>query len=303
MPLRDRAGLELSSAPTLDTSLEAVADLPQRRYRLTPALRGGGARLRPGAHNTESLKLAFEHASLGGTRTHDDEELAMDLPIDPKVRAVLERLHAASAAQEPELGRYFLQRAQSGALDWARFDEGANRFLADKLVALEPAKAAFCAQVCTALRARVVVEAGTSFGASTLYLAAAVRTVVEADGGAGRVIATEYEPAKAAAARANFAEAELDDIIELREGDLRETLADIEGPVDFALIDIWVEMAHPALELIVPRLRPGAVVVADNTAQFREAYAAYFAFVNDPVNGLWTTTLPFEGGLEFTVRR
>ncbi len=226
----------------------------------------------------------------------------MTLPTDPKIRSVLMRLHADSAAQEAELVQYFGRRALDGTLDWKHLDDDADRFLADKLVALEADKAAFCAQVCTALRARTVVEAGTSFGASTLHLAAALREIAEADGTRARLIATEYEPRKAAAARANFTEAELDDIIELREGDLRETLVDIEGPVDFALIDIWTEMARPALERIAPHLRPGAVVIADNTTQFRNAYTDYFAFVNDPANRLRTMTLPFEGGLEFTVR-
>ena len=117
----------------------------------------------------------------------------------------------------------------------------------------------------------------------------------------GVVIGTEFEPEKAKTARANFAEAGLSDFIDLREGDLRETLADVAGPIDFMLIDIWTPMARPALELVAPHLRSGAVVICDNTAQFREAYADYFEFINDPANGLRTMTLPFEGGLEFTV--
>jgi predicted O-methyltransferase YrrM len=68
------------------------------------------------------------------------------------------------------------------------------------------------------------------------------------------------------------------------------------------LIDIWTPMARPALELIAPVLRPGAIVLADNTSQFREAYADYFEFVNDPRNRFRSMTLPFEGGLELTVR-
>jgi len=129
-----------------------------------------------------------------------------------------------------------------------------------------------------------------------------VRDNVFADGGEGLVIGTEYEPEKAEAARANFAEAGLADLIDLREGDLRETLVDIGGPVDFMLIDIWTPMARPALELVAPSLRNGAVVICDNTAQFPEAYHDYFDSLNDPANGLRTMTLPFEGGLEFTVR-
>ncbi len=60
--------------------------------------------------------------------------------------------------------------------------------------------------------ARHVVEAGTSFGVSTIYLATAVR-----DNGGGTVIATEYEQSKAESARRNFAEAGIEDIVDLRE--------------------------------------------------------------------------------------
>ena len=76
----------------------------------------------------------------------------------------------------------------------------------------------------------------------------------------------------------------------------------IEGPVDFVLMDIWTEMVRPAIELIAPHLRPGAVIACDNTTQFADAYREYFAFVRDPANRLATLTLPFEGGLELTVR-
>ena len=221
----------------------------------------------------------------------------MSVFADPKLQTLVDGLHARSVAQEAETGRYFSERAKRGELSWDGLDDAANRFMADKLVALEPAKAEFCHLLCRALRASRVVEVGTSYGVSTVYLADAVR----ANGG-GTVIATEYEPGKAAKARETFAAAGLTEVIDLREGDLRETLKVIEGPVDFVLMDIWTEMALPALELIAPHLRQGAVVVADNTAQVRHAYRHFFAFVEDPKNQLKTMTLPFEGGLEFIVR-
>jgi predicted O-methyltransferase YrrM len=226
----------------------------------------------------------------------------VSLLADPRLAALLERLHARSAGEGEALASYFGARAREGSLDWNAFDERTHQFLSDKLVALDREKAELCYQLCRALRAKRVVEAGTSFGVSTLYLAAAVRENLRQDGGRGLVIGTEYEPAKARAARAHFAEAGLSELIELREGDLRETLAEIEGPVDFALIDIWTPLARPALERIAPQLRLGALVVADNTVQFREAYRDYFDFVNDPGNGLRTLTLPFAGGLELTLK-
>ncbi|MFI5316563.1 MAG: O-methyltransferase [Myxococcota bacterium] len=226
----------------------------------------------------------------------------MGLLNDPRLETLLDRLHAQSAGQNDALAGYFSARAREGTLDWKGLDEGAHRFMADKLVALDRDKAELCYQLCRALRAKRVVEAGTSYGVSTLYLAAAVRDNAREDGGAGAVIGTEHEPEKAKAARRHFAEAGLSEWIDLREGDLRETLKGVAGPIDFMLIDIWTEMARPALELVLPALRRGAIVIADNTAQFREAYTDYFAFVNDPANGLRTLTLPFEGGFELTVR-
>ena len=221
----------------------------------------------------------------------------MSLLTDPKLQALADRLHGQSAAQEAETHRYFGERAQKGDLSWDGLDADANRFMADKMVALEPANAELCWLLCRSLRASRVVEVGTSFGVSTLYLADAVR----ANGG-GTVIGTEYEPAKAAAARGHFAAAGLEAFIDLREGDLRETLKVIEGPLDFVLMDIWTEMARPALELVAPHLRPGALVVADNTTQFREAYRHFLDFVADPKNGLKSLTLPYDGGLELVVK-
>jgi predicted O-methyltransferase YrrM len=216
---------------------------------------------------------------------------------DPRLETLLERLHQQSSAQEGDIGAFFARRAQAGELNWEGLDDVSHAFMADKLVALEAPKAQFCYLMARALRAKRIVEVGTSHGVSTLYLAAAVR-----DNGGGVVIGTEHEADKAKAARANFAAAGLTQFIELREGDLRETLTSLQGPIDFVLVDIWVEMARPALELIAPHLRPGAVVCADNTIQAAPAYPAYFAFVNDPANGLRTMTQPFEGGFEMTVK-
>jgi predicted O-methyltransferase YrrM len=145
------------------------------------------------------------------------------------------------------------------------------------------------------IEARRIVEVGSSHGVSTLYLADAVR----ANGG-GVVIATEYEPDKVAEAQKNYAEAGLEEYVELRQGDLRETLKSLEGPVDFVLLDIWTEMVVPAISLIGPHLRPGALVVADNTTDFAEPYAGYFEFLEE--QGFVTQTLPFDGGLELSMK-
>jgi len=219
---------------------------------------------------------------------------------DPDLETFVARLHERSERQSAETKACYAARTQDGesaTLD----DDLKKRFMSDKMVALEPDKAQFCYQLCRALGARRVVEVGTSFGVSTIYLAAALRENARSSGGDHLVIGTEHEAAKARSARANFKAVGLDGFIELREGDLRETLRDVGGPVDFVLIDIWTRMARAALELVTPFLRRGAVVVCDNTESLRAEYADYFAFIASAANRPSTMTLPFHGGLEMTV--
>jgi predicted O-methyltransferase YrrM len=216
---------------------------------------------------------------------------------DPELQRLLIGLHASSDAQVAAIKRFDTERA--GQAQPPAEDE-VKTFRSDKLVALDRDKAEFCYQLCRASHARRIVEIGTSYGVSTLYLAAAVRDNVHALGGDRVVVGTEYEPNKASAARAHFAQAGLSRFIDLREGDLRETLKEIGGPVDFVLVDIWIAMARPALAMVAPYLKPGAVVVCDNTKEYRSEYADYFAFLD--ANGFRTMTLPFTGGLEMSVR-
>jgi predicted O-methyltransferase YrrM len=221
----------------------------------------------------------------------------MSILNDPKLEALLDALHAQSKGQDGAIDAYFTRRIKEGTLSWEGMDSETTTFFSDKMVALERDKAEFCYALCRALGAKRVVECGTSFGVSTLYLAAAVR-----DNGGGAVIATEWEAAKAKVARQNFAAAGLSQLIDLREGDLKDTLKAIDGPVDFVLLDIWAEAVMPAISNIAPHLRQGAVIIADNTQSARRGYEAYFTYIADPKNRLRTLTLPFAGGLEMTVR-
>ena len=220
---------------------------------------------------------------------------------DPALERILTRLHATSDAEVSSVMAHYEAHVGADGLPRAGEADRLKQFMSDKLVALDRDKAEFCYQLCRATGARRIVEVGTSYGVSTLYLAAALRDNVRVGGGAGVVIGTEYEPAKANIARKNFAEAGLSEFVDLREGDLRETLKHIDGPVDFVLVDIWFNMARPALELITPHLRTGAIAICDNTLQYRSTYASYFEFINDPAHRFSTMTLPFAGGLEMSV--
>jgi predicted O-methyltransferase YrrM len=129
-----------------------------------------------------------------------------------------------------------------------------------------------------ATRPGTVVEFGMSLGISAIHLAAAVR-----DNGSGRVVTTELSAAKVAKAKKTFAETGLDDVITVRQGDALTTLADLDGPVEFVLLDGWKELYQPVIKLLEPRLAPGALIVADNTSM--DDTKPYLDYVRDPGNG------------------
>jgi predicted O-methyltransferase YrrM len=109
-----------------------------------------------------------------------------------------------------------------------------------------------------ATKAKRIVEFGSSFGISTLYLAAAAR-----DNG-GEVITTEIVPAKCRATEAHLHDAGLTASARVLEGDALQTLKGIGGPIDMVFLDGWKDLYLPVLELLRPMLRPGALIVADN---------------------------------------
>ncbi|AWB07266.1 methyltransferase (plasmid) [Azospirillum humicireducens] len=142
------------------------------------------------------------------------------------------------------------------------------------------------------MNARGIVEFGTSFGISTLHLAAALR-----DNGGGRLIGSEFEPSKVARARRHLAEGGLADLVEIREGDAVKTLAgDLPEPVDLLLLDGAKALYGDILALVEPRLRPGALIVADNADHSPD----YLARVRSPGGGY--LSVPFGGDVELSMR-
>lgn len=140
--------------------------------------------------------------------------------------------------------------------------------------------------------ARTIVEFGTSFGISTLHLAAALR-----DNGGGRVITSEFEPSKVARARENLTAGGLIDLVEIRVGDALQTLSvDLPETVDLLLLDGAKGLYPEILRLVESRLRPGAFIVADNADYCPD----YLARVRSPASGYLST--PFGGEVELSMR-
>jgi predicted O-methyltransferase YrrM len=212
----------------------------------------------------------------------------------PPVRPLLDRLF--QSADSDDARRATMRERHPNGLVGLSAQEQADAF-AELYIPVSPEGGRLLYTLVRASRPDTVVEFGTSFGISTIHLAAAVL-----DNGAGRVISTELSAAKVARARANLAEAGLADLVTIMEGDARETLATLPGPVGFVLLDGWKGLYLPVLRILEPRLIPGALVVADDTVSMAAQMTDYLSYVRDPAHGYLSVSFPESDGLEITCR-
>lgn len=177
----------------------------------------------------------------------------------PPIVQLLDRLFTEAHASEPAMQAV----AQSDASHLLTSRTGYRQFyglLKDIPLPVSRETGELLYMLTRSTRAQSILEFGTSFGVSTLYLAAALR-----DNGGGRILTTEFESSKAARARENLAGAGLLDLVEIREGDALETLSrDLPETVDLLLLDGAKALYADILQRVETRLRPGSLVLADD---------------------------------------
>ncbi|MBV8136246.1 MAG: class I SAM-dependent methyltransferase [Deltaproteobacteria bacterium] len=214
----------------------------------------------------------------------------MSALYDPKVQAVLERLFAANALQEdsaPALPQGF------------SYETSSPQERADAMSAVYMPISKQGGQLLYSLvrssRPEAIVEFGTSFGISTIYLACAL-----VDSGKGHIFGTELSAAKAKAAHRNLLEAGLADKVTILQGDALETLTNVLGPIGLALLDGWKDMNLAVLKLLEPRLAAGALIIADDSSF--ETMTDYLHYVRDRTNGYVSVSFPVADGMEISCR-
>jgi predicted O-methyltransferase YrrM len=164
--------------------------------------------------------------------------------LDPKVAAVMAEYEARAERERALLDGLLTQNSR--------------RDIDELLLPVGPATAALLEILIKESRARAILEIGTSYGYSTVWLAAAARAT------GGLVTTLELHPRKVEYARAQLARAGLAEFVDFRVGDALGTLRELPGPFDFVLIDLWKDLYVASFDAIYPKLAAGALVVADN---------------------------------------
>ncbi|MHC0612238.1 class I SAM-dependent methyltransferase [Komagataeibacter oboediens] len=197
----------------------------------------------------------------------------------PAIQRVLERLYSETIEQDP------IQRAEAQSAGLNHDGEhGFYQAMAGARMPVTPEFGTLLYILARSSSAQHIVEFGTSFGVSTIFLAAALR-----DNGGGRLVTTEFVAQKASSAAANLREAGLNDLIAIRVGDAMTTLTrDVPQPIDLILLDASKGLYLDILLLLEPRLRPGGIVVsdpADIDGSDGGRAGAYLAYLSNPANG------------------
>jgi predicted O-methyltransferase YrrM len=208
---------------------------------------------------------------------------------------LLDRLFAEAEATEPNIDAAFADlSADEQTLMLRSKTDYAELYgrMKDLPLAVSRETGALLYMLARSSGAQSIVEFGTSFGISALHLAAALR-----DNGGGRLITSEFEPSKAARAKANLEAAGVIDIVEIREGDALETLrVDLPETIDLVLLDGAKSLYPEILSLLESRLKSGALIVADNADMSPE----YLKRVRSPGSGYMS--VPFAEDVELSMR-
>jgi predicted O-methyltransferase YrrM len=165
--------------------------------------------------------------------------------IDARVQDVLDEYHRRIDAERPRMRR--------------AIDEGTFAQIIDEmLLPVGPESGRLLHILATSLKAPKILELGTSYGYSGIWLAEAARNT------GGRLVTMELSKEKSAHAREMSRKAGLADFVDFKVGDAVQMIEELPHGIDFVLVDLWKNLYVPCLNAFYPKLNPGAIVVSDN---------------------------------------
>ena len=160
---------------------------------------------------------------------------------------------------------------------------------------IAPENGQFLSILIHAIQAQNVLEVGTSNGYSTIWLATALKET------GGRLITLEFDPKRAAEAQAHLKEVNLDEIVEIRVGNALDEIPKCDTTFDLVFLDAQKDEYLRYLELALPNIRAGGLIVADDTVTMRDEMPDYVEFVfNTPL--LNSVDIPLDDGIILSYR-
>jgi predicted O-methyltransferase YrrM len=192
--------------------------------------------------------------------------------MDDKVRAVLDAYHERMREE---------QKHRAGGID-------------ARLLAVGPETGQLINILVRSLKAPKILELGTSYGYSGIWLAEAARAA------GGRVTTMELQDYKSAYARDMATEAGLASHIDFKVGDAVQMIDELQHKLDFVLLDLWKDMYVPCLEAFYPKLNPGAIIVADNMLHPGGEEVKRYGQAVRGKSGMSSILLPVGSGLEIS---
>jgi len=200
--------------------------------------------------------------------------------MDDNVKAVLDAYHARMREEE----KVMRAPPATGAGDWR-----------DKvLLAVGPDTGRLINILARSLKAPTILELGTSYGYSGIWLAEAVRAT------GGRLITMELSDVKSAHAREMATKAGLADHVDFKVGDAVQMIAELPAGIDFVLVDLWKDLYVPCLNAFYPKLNPGAIIVADNMLRPANDEVKQYARAVRALPGITSVLLPVGSGIEIS---
>jgi predicted O-methyltransferase YrrM len=207
----------------------------------------------------------------------------MDTSIDRAVWDVLDEYHRRMESERPRLRR--------------AAEEGTLRPIIDEfLLPVGPESGRLINILAKSLKAPTILELGTSYGYSGIWLAEAARA------SGGRVVTMELSEKKSAYAREMSKKAGLADFVDFRVGDAVKMIGELAHGIDFVLVDLWKPLYVPCLEAFYPKLNVGAIIVSDNMiepASEREAVMRYQQVLRSKAK-ITSILVPVGSGLEIS---
>jgi predicted O-methyltransferase YrrM len=158
---------------------------------------------------------------------------------------------------------------------------------------VSPNEGRFLLALAEKVRAIEGLEIGTSNGYSSIWIGMGLRQQH------GHLLTVEIDEGRAKLAQANFRAAGLDSVITLKLGDALEEVPKLRGPYDFVFIDAWKRDYVKYLDMVIPIVRPGGVIVAHNVTDLREELEDFIRAVQ--TNPKLETTIENPGPGGFSV--